>query len=75
MKETIVIYMVQALMKVLIKACMDEATQKKFVDAVLDSVEAFVSRTDNTLDNELILPLINSIRQNFNIPQQDMSGG
>jgi hypothetical protein len=75
MKETIVIYMVQALMKVLIKACMDEATQKKFVDAVLDAVEAFVSRTDNTLDNELILPLINSIRQNFNIPQQDMSGG
>jgi hypothetical protein len=75
MKETIVIYLVQALMKVIIKSCMDEATQKKYVDAVLDAVENFVKRTDNTLDDELIVPLIQSIRDNFGIPQQNMSGG
>jgi hypothetical protein len=73
MKEKIVLAIFLTIIKQIFKACLDEATQKKFVDSVLDAVETFVKRTDNALDDELILPLINSIRNNFGVPQQDMS--
>lgn len=73
MKEKLILAIFLTLVKQVFKACMSVETQKKFVDCVLDAVENFVKRTDNTLDDELIIPLIDSIRRNFDVPQQDAS--
>ncbi len=69
MKEKLLLALFLTILKQIFKAALDGETQKKFVDAVLDSVEAFVKKTDNTLDDDMIVPLIKSIRENFNVPQ------
>ena len=68
MKEKLLIALFLTIIKQVFKSCMDGDTQRKFVDTVLDAVEGFVTRTDNTLDDQLIVPLIKSIRENFNVP-------
>jgi hypothetical protein len=69
MKEKLLLALFLTILKQIFKAALDGETQRKFVDAVLDAVEAFVKKTDNTLDDEMIVPLIKSIRENFNVPQ------
>lgn len=70
MKEKLLLALFLTILKQIFKAAIDGETQRKFVDAVLDAVEAFVKKTDNTLDDDMIVPLIKSIRENFNVPQQ-----
>lgn len=69
MKEKLLLALFLTIIKQIFKAALDGETQKKFVDAVLDAVESFVMKTENKLDDETILPLIKSIRENFNVPQ------
>lgn len=69
MKEKLLIALVLTLIKNLIKVAVDGDTQRRFVDAILDAAKAFVIKTENKFDDEAILPLIDSIRANFNIPE------
>jgi hypothetical protein len=68
MKNKILMAMLQMVITNVIEMCIDKETQLKFIDSMLDSAKAFVSRTDNTLDDKIIVPLCDSIRKNFNIP-------
>lgn len=40
-------------------------------DAFLDAIENFVARTDNDIDDAVILPAIKGIRKYLNIPDCD----
>ena len=44
---------------------------KKFADMVLDFVEEFVLGTASTVDDAIVLPLCQALRQAFNIPDND----
>ena len=43
-----------------------------FADKLLDWCENAVEKSENKLDNELILPLINIVREAFNIEDNDV---
>ncbi len=44
---------------------------KKFVDMLLDFVEKQVLGTASTLDDKIVLPLCETIRKTFDIPDED----
>ena len=44
---------------------------KKFADAGLDAIENAVENSETTIDDKVVLPLINTIRAAFDIPDND----
>lgn len=46
-------------------------TMKRAVDAVLDVAEKAVEESETKLDDTIVLPLIDLIRNSFNIPDND----
>ena len=54
-----------------IATMMTEENMKKLADAMLDTAEDFVQKTDNTIDDAVVLPAIAKIRSVFNIPDND----
>jgi len=44
---------------------------KKCVDTMLDIVEDATVKTENKVDDALILPLCERIRETFNVPDDD----
>lgn len=54
-----------------IATMMTEENMKLLADKMLDTAEDFVAQTDNTIDDALVLPVIQKIRSVFNIPDND----
>lgn len=48
-----------------------EELMKKFADTLLDFVEDFVKGTKSSIDDALVLPLCNRVREAFNITDDD----
>lgn len=48
---------------------------KKFIDMLLDFVENFVLGTKSTVDDAIVLPMTDMIRQAMNIPDNDAPDG
>jgi hypothetical protein len=42
-----------------------------FVDAGLDYIEDYVSKTENTMDDQVVLPMCRIIREVLNVPDND----
>lgn len=66
MKTKLVEMLLSALLSMLSPALLVE-----FVDMGLDWIEDKVKDTSNDLDDKLVLPLCNTIRTAFNIPDDD----
>lgn len=49
----------------------ESGSDKQLGDMLLDTIENFVARTDNTLDDKLLLPAIKALRIAFDIPDND----
>lgn len=49
----------------------NEELMKKFADTLLDFVEDFVAGTNSKIDDMLILPLCNRVREAFDIEDKD----
>jgi hypothetical protein len=67
--------MISKIVLAILKSFTNPEKQKKFVATLLDACSKYVEGSENTLDDKYILPLIDSIRDNFDIPHQHMSGG
>lgn len=48
---------------------------KPLLDNVLDTIEEAVKKSDNPMDNLIILPLCQTIRNTFDIPDNDIVPG
>lgn len=44
---------------------------REFMDKILDAIEDAVAKSENTVDDAVVLPLVNMIREAFNIPDND----
>lgn len=44
---------------------------KKAIDYLLDIVEDAVEKSDSTLDDKIVIPLCNMIREALNVPDDD----
>ena len=44
---------------------------RKMTDKLLDVVEDFVKASENDIDDAIVLPLCNMVREAFNIPDDD----
>lgn len=49
----------------------ESGSDKQLGDMLLDTVEEFIQRTDNTIDDKLLLPAIKALRIAFDIPDND----
>ncbi len=54
----------------LVAALPDEAL-KKVADAAIDAAESLVEKSDNSIDDMIVLPITRKVRQAFNIPDKD----
>ena len=52
-------------------ALVDAETLRKAADALLDVIEDKIEESDNTWDNAVIQPLIDTVRAAFQIPDND----
>ena len=50
---------------------LDDELLLKFADKGLDFIEDFIAGTETTIDDVTVLPVINLIRETFNIPDND----
>lgn len=66
MKEKILQMLLQGLFVVL-----TPETLKSFVDAGLDAIEDAVTKSENTIDDKVVLPMCKLIRNTFDIPDDD----
>ena len=66
MKAQLLSILVQALLVIF-----NEKMMKDFVDSLLDFVEDAVKDSANGLDDAIVLPICDSIRGAFNIPDND----
>lgn len=62
--------LLQAVVAVL-ATMMTEENMKLLADRMMDAAEDFVTQTDNTIDDALVLPALQKIRSVFNIPDND----
>jgi len=46
-------------------------TVKSFLDAGFDAIENIVADSSNTIDDAVILPIINKLRTAFDVPDND----
>ena len=70
MKQKILLWLLPRVVSAILGMLTPELL-KKFADHLLDWVEKFVLGTASTIDDRLILPLCNMIREAFNIPDDD----
>lgn len=49
----------------------ESGSDKQLGDALLDTIENHIQRTDNTLDDKLLLPAIKALRYAFGIEDND----
>ena len=66
MKNMLIAQLVSVLLGMLTPELM-----KKFVDMLLDFVESNVMGSASTLDDKVVLPLCETIRKTFDIPDND----
>ena len=66
MKAKLISTLISALM-----AMLSPDLLKTFADMVLDFVEEYVEGTKSSLDDRIVLPLCDTIRKAFNIPDDD----
>ncbi len=66
MKKVLIQNLITVLMTMLTPELM-----RKFADMVLDFAEDAVQDSSNKLDDALVLPICNTIRETFNIPDDD----
>jgi len=62
--------MLQAIVGVL-ATMMSKENLKLVADGMLDAAENIVINSENTIDDQLILPAIQKIRETFDIPDND----
>lgn len=63
-------YLIGQLVKMIVGMLTPELL-KKFVDMILDFVEDFVLGTKSTLDDAIVLPVCNALREILNVPDDD----
>jgi hypothetical protein len=66
MKAAIIGALIEALLKLLSPELL-----KKFADMVIDFAEEAVAKSENKLDDKIVLPLCNLVRSTFDIPDND----
>lgn len=66
MKAQLIGMLIQALLSVLTPDLL-----KNFVDMVLDWVEDYVAGSASEVDDRIVLPICNMIRQTFDVPDND----
>lgn len=66
MKEQLLLMLLQAFLKML-----NPELIKKFFDAVLDYAEDYVLGTASDVDDKIVLPICNAIREALSIPDND----
>jgi hypothetical protein len=59
------------IIQILGKIIHDSGADQNLGDQLLDTLEDFVQRTDNKVDDKLILPAIKALRIAFDIPDND----
>ena len=64
-------YIVAKLVQVLL-GLLDGPTLKRFVDAGLDAIENAVIGSKSNVDDAVVLPLLEAIREAFDIPDNDV---
>jgi len=70
MKEKIMLSVIMKLMDVVLQT-LDGDTLKKFVDYLLDKIEAYAMDSTTKLDNLTVMPLCSLVRKVFSIPEFD----
>jgi hypothetical protein len=63
-------YLIKQLVSMLL-TMLSPDTMKKAVDGVLDIVEDAVAKSETTVDDAIVLPLCQTVRSAFNIPDND----
>lgn len=66
MREKILMLIIQAILSVLTPDLI-----KKFADMVLDFVENQIAASETDVDDKIVLPLLNLLREALNIPDDD----
>jgi hypothetical protein len=64
-------YLISQLVKLLVSLFVDKELLKKFVDLVLDFAENYVLGTSSTVDDDIVLPLTNALRDILGVPDAD----
>lgn len=64
------LWAIQSLMTALMTQLNPEMI-RRFIDAGLDAIEDTVENTENTIDDQLALPLIKQVRTALNLPDND----
>ncbi len=49
-----------------------DETVKQFIDAGLDSIETAVAKSENKIDDAVVLAIVNKLRSACNIPDNDV---
>jgi hypothetical protein len=71
MFDAVKLMIIQSLMTSIL-ARMDGNTMRLFFDAGLDKIEELVASSENDLDDKIVQPLIDQIRKEFDIPDNDV---
>jgi hypothetical protein len=60
-----------SVIQILGKFIHESGADEQLGDMLLDQIEEFVQRTDNKIDDKLVLPAIKALRIAFDIPDND----
>ncbi len=63
-------YLITQLVKLII-GMLNAKLLRQFVDTLLDFIEDFVAGTKSDIDDAIILPVCNALREILNIPDDD----
>ncbi len=63
-------YLITQLVKLII-GMLNAKLLRQFVDTLLDFIEEFVAGTASDIDDAIILPVCNALREILNIPDDD----
>jgi hypothetical protein len=66
MKITVLIMLLEQLVKLLTPDML-----KAMLDAGFDAIENYVAKSENKIDDSTLIPLINTMRAAFSIPDND----
>lgn len=70
MLNSMKLWAIQSLMTALMTQLNPELI-RRFVDAGLDAIEDTVAASENTIDDQLVLPLIKQVRVALDLPDND----
>ena len=62
-----------AIINILGKFFHESGASEELADTLLDTIENFIQRTDNTIDDKLLLPAIKALRIAYQIPDNDQN--